>query len=182
MCVLSGSSPKRRTFLWRFSWDNWLPKTGWHGGCVCKKKASWPILTLAVLSLVPWATADLQNAGLHPTSTALPQVAACTPKHSHESNLRICPTGTGVPTSVAGGWVFLSLSFFLNYVKDLRHQPQTSDCQPTWRKVCYFGDYLCCGKIHSTKSVFLWGLARDKLAEVHINARNVSIPSVLPIQ
>lgn len=25
VCVLSGSSPKRRTFLWRFSWDNWLP-------------------------------------------------------------------------------------------------------------------------------------------------------------
>lgn len=38
VCVLSGSSPKRRTFLWRFSWDNWLPASCWHGGCAYGKK------------------------------------------------------------------------------------------------------------------------------------------------
>lgn len=103
-----------------------------------------------------------QNAGLHSTGTALPQVAACTPKHSNERNLPISPTGTGISASVGGGWVFRSLSFSLNYVKHLREQPQKSDFQPTWRKICHFSDYVCCRKIHSTKSVLLWGLARHK--------------------
>jgi len=67
------------------------------------------MLTLAPLSLVRQDTVDPQNAVLHLTFTALPQVGACTPKDSNEPNLFISPTATRMSTSVSGAWVFLSL-------------------------------------------------------------------------
>lgn len=60
---------------------------------------------------VPLTVEDLQNAGLYPTGTALPRVAACTPKHTNKPNLPISPTDTKMSTSVGRKRIFLSLSF-----------------------------------------------------------------------
>ena len=161
VCVLSGSSLKRRTFLWKFSWDNWLPVSCQCGGCACKKRLH------GQCSPLPHCLWFAKTLWIHRTLFCIwpsqpfpkwepaPQRIAMNPIYSFLPLLQGCP-----PVSVEHGC--FCLSFFLDCVKHLKPQPQKSEFQPNWQKICHFSDYVSCGKRHSTKSVLLRGLAGAK--------------------
>lgn len=149
---------------------------------VClQEKASWPRLTLAhypcfpVLLWIHKMLVCIRQAQSFPKWQPAPQSTAANPTYPFLPLEQGCP-----PVSVETGHFCLFPSF-LNYVKHLRQQCQKFDFQPTWRKMRHFSHYVCSGIIRSSKFYYEELLGINP-TEVYISTRNLSIPSVLPIQ